>query len=854
MAEQIDQPEIDGRGYIRTKSNLLVPPGYGQEGWQGRQDRDRPGPILSSLLGGDGWWGQVDDQIFQPGHVVKRNYDYGFLELPAKGSGQDDLLSAAIVDGRIGNIGIAPVVSAQLSAILNRQISQARTAEITLNGRASPVRRARDSIAWYDDSPLGFSAAIGKVIYQMRVFNRGAPHATIPITLATDQWGGYGLDLVPLNDRKRLYYLTVDWDLMGAPVPFLPNPFDLQPTGDREWPYWYKKELRQGDGNPVWILLHQTQIFSLIPGVSWQSGVGTCAVYMFWEWVADLALEKIRRAEKQIHQPAHGLLTIDGVTATATQIKNEIMKDRIERDAQGRKLDKGITVITGRDAIHAAFMSFRESYADYSEFKQALEDALAQVFNEPLSSVVTREGVGYSAQTNANVQGSADAGVDAILIDVSSVLGAMHKRVKIFVQRPNTATKVRTMENFQTFAQAVGGLPDGTLTQAEIRALIHSLIVEIPQTGDSATASANPNEDQSDNNDPNGGDGGGNAEEVENQALLYTVKRLAPIKPTGTAKGRAPQADKRSQQDSLYERWDREFPDYDHLLTAQENRADDDPVIWLWNSDLIRYRRADQIVDRDLALVLRDELRQIRQVDADDLAADLATGRITLQQWLDGIQDAVEEGYVTQGALARGGVDQLSDEDLEWLDDALAGPFDEVASLAERIGEGLYSEAQIANFTRNTIYGSVHAYEGMNASAHGVRSAYDLPAYPGDGSSECQKRCHCYWVFKRGSAGELLATWTHPPLHRRIPGIEPCRTCERRIREWRDIAVERTTRQSAQPTGQRIKEMSAAGRSVRQMAAALAMTEQAVRNAQTKMRKRGDLGYTRAPARQAAAK
>lgn len=850
MAEPINPPEIDSSNYVRTRSNLLVPPDYADVNrWQPSGTRDRPGPILTSILDRNGFGlGELENQTFQPGHIVRRNQDYGFLELPPKGSGLDDLLSTHIADGTVGNVGISPVVCAQLSAVLNRQISQAQTAEVTLNGRKSPVRKARDAIAWYDDSPLGFSRAISKIIYQMRVFNRGAPHATIPLTFRVEDWATYGIEPVVLSEDRKLYYLTVDWSKMGVPIPFLPDPLDLEPTGDREWPYWFRKKLSANDKGHSWILLHQTQILEMIPGESWQPGIGTCSVYMFWEMLCDLALEKIRRAEKQIHEPTHGLLTVDGVTTSATDLKRSIYKDKIERDSQGRKVDKGLTVITGRDAIHAAFLNFRESFADYVDFKQALEDVLAQVFNESLSSIVTRKGIGYSAQTNASVQGSADAGVTSILTHISMTLGAMYPRAKIFVMRPNDATKIRTMENFNTFAQAVGHLPDGTLTQAEVRALIHSMIVEIPQTGDASTASANANEDQSDDNDPNGGgddnNGGPDSNTEEDSALMYEAAQLAPIRPTGTATGRKPQAQRRKDDPDLHARWDREFPDLDRMTQAQIKRKREDTAAWLWVDGALEYQRGDQVVTRDQALDLREEVRIIRRVDADDLAADLANGQITLQQWLDGIQDAVEGAYVTQGILGRGGADQLTDDDTEWLDEVLADPFVELESLARRIREGLYSEAQIANMTRNTISGSVTGYEGMNAVAWGARTARDLPAYPGQGS-ECKSNCHCYWVFRRGDNGDLLATWTHPPLSRRIPGVEPCRTCERRIKEWSDLVVETTVRQQAIPIRDQVRDLVNAGERAGRIARRLNVTEQRVRNLQTQLRKNGEIGYTR---------
>jgi hypothetical protein len=188
-------------------------------------------------------------------------------------------------------------------------------------------------------------------------------------------------------------------------------------------------------------------------------------------------------------------------------------------------------------------------------------------------------------------------------------------------------------------------------------------------------------------------------------------------------------------------------------------------------------------VDREYALQLRDELTILRAALADELAAALADERITIQQWLDRMQAATEDVYATEYLLGRGGVNAMEDVDYGWLDEQLAPVFTTLTDLAGRIADGMYSEAQIANFTRNTIEGGTIGYEGGNARAYGVDPRL-LPAMPTQGSP-CRERCHCFWSHDVTPEGVWVgSTWMHPPIDRRIPGYEPCDVCWERINTW----------------------------------------------------------------------
>ena len=133
--------------------------------------------------------------------------------------------------------------------------------------------------------------------------------------------------------------------------------------------------------------------------------------------------------------------------------------------------------------------------------------------------------------------------------------------------------------------------------------------------------------------------------------------------------------------------------------------------------------------------------------------------------------------------LGRGGYPQAENPDFETLNQLLEEPFQTLEDLAKRIADGIYSEAQIAAWTRSTIDGSAAGYEVENSRAYGIPFNI-LPAHPCDGSTPCSGSCHCHWAHHIENGYYVGSTWTHPPLHRRIPGVEPCDVCYERIHSW----------------------------------------------------------------------
>lgn len=463
--------------------------------------------------------------FFSSGVILNRDRETMVVRWAEKGSGLDDLACEAIIDGRVANVGIAPIVNSQASGIIRRQQDQAATATFELTGRTSPVQKAKDAIAMFNDSPLGISQAVKLMVRNLRVYNRGAPISTVPLHYDTELWESMGMQLIPIEGAKNKYYLDVDWTVFGTPIPFLPNIYHLEPTFVSEFPYWYNTTI---GGDNAWVLLHKTQIFPMTPGETSQYGLGTSAMWMALGVLAEDILVVDSRVEKQLNALTDGVVMFTGVTEEASQIKKKIEENRAEAKSQGYLVNKGTTFLTSdnADAKYIAVNFRQDDGVSFEERRQYIEDVLALCFSEPLSSIVTRGGIGYGAQADTVATGAADTGVGALLHQIATVLGAIYRRVTVTVNRPNDLMQRQNIETLNVFASAIQSLPPDTLSREEIRAIIDSSILSIPVIEeDTVSTSTSSKENEEVEESPSEGE----QDEIYDDQLSMLLKQMETL-------------------------------------------------------------------------------------------------------------------------------------------------------------------------------------------------------------------------------------------------------------------------------------------------------------------------------------
>jgi hypothetical protein len=158
------------------------------------------------------------------------------------------------------------------------------------------------------------------------------------------------------------------------------------------------------------------------------------------------------------------------------------------------------------------------------------------------------------------------------------------------------------------------------------------------------------------------------------------------------------------------------------------------------------------------------------------LAADLAGGKLTLNEWLLQMRKIIKEAYIAEYSLAVGGIGNLTQSDYGRIGAMLKKQYQYLQNFAEDIAKGNLSQAQIAYRAKMYIDSSTQAFERANAIIQGVPH---LPAYPGDGQTACRANCRCHWEIEKTDGG-YNCYW-------RLGVAEHCDDCVANAAAWNPL-------------------------------------------------------------------
>jgi hypothetical protein len=225
--------------------------------------------------------------------------------------------------------------------------------------------------------------------------------------------------------------------------------------------------------------------------------------------------------------------------------------------------------------------------------------------------------------------------------------------------------------------------------------------------------------------------------------------------------------------------------------------ADDER--WIWDATLGRYRnlKTGRLLPAARIREMRDRLLDGAAAAMARLAQRLASGDWTVGVWERAMRDAVKAIFGAQYVFGRGGLKAMTRADWERLNDLVQGQYEFLAGFADDVALGKLSLPQITVRAWLYVGSSVQAHEAGKAAALDV----ELPAMPGDGSSECLGNDRCSWFLRRRQDGLVEATW--------VAEDDPrvCSTCAQRARDWNPLVLTpgRYTPISALPTSTRLR-------------------------------------------------
>lgn len=159
-----------------------------------------------------------------------------------------------------------------------------------------------------------------------------------------------------------------------------------------------------------------------------------------------------------------------------------------------------------------------------------------------------------------------------------------------------------------------------------------------------------------------------------------------------------------------------------------------------------------------------------------DITARYQAGQISSNDWRDESLAVIAGLYVAHWLFGKRST-TLTAQERAKLDAIIQSQREYLDKFAEQLRDIDGSET----IRRIKMYAnsSRQAYE--MARVYGIA---DLPAYPGDGSSECLSNCRCHWDIQV-SDSNLVAYW-------RIDIADNCPTCKQRAQDWSPYIVRLT--------------------------------------------------------------
>lgn len=203
-----------------------------------------------------------------------------------------------------------------------------------------------------------------------------------------------------------------------------------------------------------------------------------------------------------------------------------------------------------------------------------------------------------------------------------------------------------------------------------------------------------------------------------------------------------------------------------------------------YDSGAKRYRNptTGKFVAADTVAKARDEIidRSMARIDA--LTRKFTDGTLSLEDWRTAMRSEIKATSIEEYLLGRGGRNSMTQSDWGKIGAELRKQYNYLDRFSAEIQLGTLSDKEIAARARMYTAGANVGYGRGQAASWGVV----LPAYPGDGSTECRNYCRCSWVMSE-TEDEIHARW-------RLGGSrERCEDCQRRSSEWSPLRFDRVT-------------------------------------------------------------
>jgi len=172
-----------------------------------------------------------------------------------------------------------------------------------------------------------------------------------------------------------------------------------------------------------------------------------------------------------------------------------------------------------------------------------------------------------------------------------------------------------------------------------------------------------------------------------------------------------------------------------------------------------------------------DKLVEIYSAGVRRMADKLTSGELSLDAWHQQMKDAIDKMFVFQGMAGVNG--DRSRVDNATLRKSIEEQYHYLDQFATDI-ETAFQSGQSLGF----VASRAALYAGSSKQSYWQQAVeVELPAYPGDGSTQCLGHCACEWSLDCDGQGNVLATWV-------LGAADHCPDCIARAAKWAPLVIE----------------------------------------------------------------
>jgi len=196
-------------------------------------------------------------------------------------------------------------------------------------------------------------------------------------------------------------------------------------------------------------------------------------------------------------------------------------------------------------------------------------------------------------------------------------------------------------------------------------------------------------------------------------------------------------------------------------------------LLWYWDDSVQRYRGSD---GRFVGVAQMQELREVfmkqQKLRLENLTLQYSNREIGFVEFQTASKLIIKDTYIDMCAMGAGGRNNLSHRDWGRIGAMVKEQYKYLRNMMGQIARGEITPRQaIARFAMYINSANEALWKALTRDLD-----FNLPAYPGDGSTQCLTNCKCEWRIEKLAWG-VDAYWM-------LGEAEHCDDCVERSNTW----------------------------------------------------------------------